>query len=247
MAFSVSEFQSKINEHGLATTNVFILRITKIPAVLQQHIPASDLVFFCKTVDLPSLTLQTTDYHNQGFGAIERRPNALELPTLPTTFFVDSNHKVLKFFHSWMQAIVNYDVENGVLSEVDGRLPYEIAYRNDYVGEAEVLFYTPNYNKYYTYKFHNIYPIEAGSLTLSWEDNDNIAVLPVGFSYDTIKLDGSRSGEVVTNLNRGPGLFEYLYSLGTTANIIKGLHTPTSIQDAINQYTTVNRLISHYF
>lgn len=248
MPFNISEFQSQIGKHGLSRSNLFMLRITKIPSIIESEIPTSELVFFCKSVELPAFTLQTENYYNQGFGALERRPINLDLPLLPTTFFVDSNHKVLKFFHSWMQAIINYDVEGGVYSEVDGRLPYELSYRDEYIGEIEVLFYTPNYeDKFYTYKFHNVYPIEVGQLSLSWESNDELAILPVSFSYDTVKVDGSKSGDVVTVPNRGPGFFEYLYGLRGAINQITGLRRPESIQDAINQYTTINNVITTLF
>lgn len=243
MAFNLSEFQAQIGKHGLARSNVFMFRITKIPAFIQSEIPANELVFFCKGVDLPSLTLLTEEYYAQGFGARERRPTGLDLPLLPTTFFIDSSHKILKFFHAWMQAIVNYDVEAGILSEVDGRVPFEYEYRDNYIGEAEVLFYSPNYpDKYYTYKFHNIHPIEVGTISLAWESNDELAILPVSFSYDTVKLDGSRSGNVITDSNIGPGLLDYIYGIANQVQAIKGITKPRSIQDAINVFSTISRI-----
>lgn len=245
MAFSISEFQSKINQHGLAASNLFVLRITKIPETLRSQIPTSELVFFCKSVDLPSLTLQTEDYYAQGFGAKERRPNAIDMPILPATFYIDSNHKVLKFFHAWLQSIINYDMEAGVFAEVDGRLPFELEYKDQYVGEIEVIYYSPNYpDKFYTYKFHNVHPIEVGTLSLSWDANDEISILPVSFSYDALKVDGSRSGVVSDNPNRGTSIYEYVYGLQSAVSQIRGISRPNSIQDIINSYTTINNIYS---
>jgi hypothetical protein len=248
MTFSISEFTSKLGRDGLAKSNVFIVRLTALPNTLSGKMTGNELVFFCKTADIPSMAITTNEHMPQGFGKREQRPTGISLPSISTVFMVDSNHKVLEFFHAWMQTIVNYDTSAGILSEVDGRLPYEIAYKTDYVAQMEVHFFSPNDpNRYYTYQFSNVHPVEVGNLSLSWESNDEIATLPVSFAYDSLTVDGSRSGIVTGGMNRGPGLFEYIASLNSYVQVIKGIRKPQGIQDLVNTYTTVNRIFNNLF
>lgn len=247
MAFNTNEFLSRINKNGgLSKSSLFLVRILGLPSSLSDKIDAEDLTFFCKTVNLPSLSLETQDYRNQGFGAMERRPVGMQMPTVPSVFYMDTNHNVLKFFHAWMQEIVNYDLEGGVRSSYNGKLPYEIGYKSDYVAQMEILYYSSNNpNDVYTYKLSNVHPVEVGSLSLSWENNNELALLPVEFSFESMSVDGSSPGVVVDFENNGAGLFEILGSLNSYGQVIKGLEFPTSVQDAINQYTTVSTLFKN--
>jgi len=250
MAFNLSEFSAQINRRGLAKDNLFAVRIT-LPAsanFLNEEIPTRDLTFLCRSVDIPEFALETMKVKHRGFGPGSTRPIGLEYSYLPTVFMVDSNFAVKKFFHRWMQEIVHYDVEQGYVNELpNGLLPYEIGYKDDYAGTVEVLVYSSNQNdSFYTYKFGNAFPVALGNITTAWGNQAEIMTLPVTFSYDELKVDGTLQGVATSLSNRGNGVLSYLSSLNTFGQAVNGLELPQSIQDAVNLYTDVNTILGSF-
>jgi len=247
MAFNLSEFTSQINRHGVAKSNLFVMRIT-LPArinFLNEEIATRDLTFLCRTVDIPSFSLETTPIKTRGFGPAETRPTGLEYTQLNTIFMVDSNFAVKKFFHRWMQEIVHYDVEQGYTNELpNGLLPYEFGYKDDYAATIEVIAYSGNSDEsFYTYKFSGAFPTTIGNTQVAWENTAEIMTMPITFAYDEFKVDGTIQGTSTSLSNRGNGVLTYLSALNTYGQAISGLSLPTNIQDAVNLYTDVNTII----
>lgn len=250
MAFSISEFSGQINRRGLAKNNLFALRIT-LPgglSFLEQQISTRELTFLCQSVDVPEFSVETTKVKHRGFGPGSSRPIGLDYGPLPSVFMVDGQFAVKRFFHRWMQEIVHYDVEQGYSNELqNGMLPYEFGYKDDYAGTVEVMMFPSNSeNLFYTYKFSNAFPISIGNVTTAWENQAEIMLLPVTFSYDQLKVDGTEIGRVSTLSNRSNGLLSYLSSINTFGQSVSGLELPTNIQDAINLYTDVNTIIGAF-
>lgn len=249
MAFSISEFNSQVNKHGLAKNNIFYTRITLPPALLnlENTIPTSDLRFFCRTFDLPAITYDAYEYREGGVGPSSRRPSSFNYQPVTGVFMVDSNFAVLKFFHRWMQQIVNYDTSAGTNSEdPQGKLPYEFGYEDEYAATIEVVVFSSNQtDKFYTYKFGKAYPLLIGNITEAWQDAADIMVLPVTFTYNSLKVDGTDAGRITGSLNAGGNsIFSELSSLNSYAQAINSLRRPQGIQDAINQLTTVSTVFN---
>lgn len=247
MAFNVSEFSAQINKHGLAQSNLFILRIT-LPAslrFLEEELGTNTLTFLCRSVDLPALGVETLDFRSRGFGPAEKRPIGMNFDPLQAIFMVDSNYGVLKFFHRWMQEIVNFDVEAGYTSSSPSALlPYEFGYKDDYECTVEVIMYSgPSQDRFYTYKFGKAFPITIGNIQEAWENSAELTTLPITFSYSELKVDGTERGVVADQVNRGNSIFGYLSSLNTFGQAVNGLSLPRSIQDAVNQYTNVKTIL----
>lgn len=257
MAFNINEFSSQINKHGLAQNNLFLVRITPPPSFTGITDGGEDnsvelnlsreLQFFCRTVTLPELDVQTVDVQKQAFGAITRRPQSLAFPVLPTVFMVDSNFAVLKFFHRWMQKIVNYDDSGGPISAVDGMLPFEMGYKSDYATTIEITVYSfASESITYQYKMTGAYPIQVGNITEAWEQAGEVMTLPIGFTYDSLKVTGAKTGQVVDGASGVNGILSYLSSINTFTQAIRGLKRPRGIQDAINQFTNVSTILKSF-
>lgn len=209
MSFSVADFISRVSRYGLARDNLFIVRITPPAGLFEGTIPMNDLVFFCRSVDLPALTLETTSVKTQGWGKAESFPINLPYDNLNTVFMIDAEFKVKKFFQRWMQSIVNYDNSRSNAA-YNGMKPFQIAYKDKYVGTVEVVVYSLNDNKItYEYKFENAYPISLGNITTAWDNNNEIMVMPVTFTY------GSYS-------NAGMGESTILNTSGISGNYTSG-------------------------
>lgn len=192
MTFNIAQFSAVINKHGgLARQNLFAVRITGVSSRISQGMPTEDLMFFCEAVELPPINILTQDYQKNAFGQTERRPSSVAFPLVPAVFLVDSGNKVMDFFHRWLQAMINFDQRLGHWSaDSAGKTPFQIAYKEDYVATVEILLYSADNGKYYNYKLVNAHPVEVGSISLAWSNNDQVMVLPVVFSYDAVEFNG---------------------------------------------------------
>jgi hypothetical protein len=247
MAFSVSEFSAQINKRGVAQSNLFYVNITLPQGLgfLAEEIGTNELSFFCRSASLPEVAVQTTPFKPKGFGPATQRPTNFEYPLLPTVFMMDSDFAVMKFFHRWMQEVVNYDVEAGYFSaSPSSLLPYEFGYKTDYVCTMEITAFSgPAENKFYTYKFGNAFPVSIGSVEVAWENSAEVMTLPVQFAYDELKVDGTARGTVTDQRNIGNSALGFLSSLNSYGQAISGIRFPNSIQDAVNQYTNINTIL----
>jgi len=254
MSFNISEFSAQVNKRGLAKSNLFVAQITLGKAggtALQNNmsgqIDTKELRFYCRSAALPEISIGTTPVRSRTTGPSEQRPSTFEYPPLSTVFMVDSDFAVLKFFHRWVQEIVNYDVEAGYASETpDGRIPYEFGYKDDYVCTLEITVFSENLsNRFYTYKFTNAFPISVGSIQTAWENGAEVMPLPVTFVYDELKVTGTDTG-VLGQRNSGNSLFGFLSSLNTFGQAIRGLRRPRSIQDAVNLFTDAKTILGAF-
>ena len=247
MAFNIQEFNSAISRHGLSKDNLFLVNITPPKSMRNNEGIIPDLRFFCRSVTLPEFAVTTTAYQTQGFGAITRRPTAMTFPVLPTVFMVDSNFGVLKFFHKWMQLQINYDTSGGPMSSVDGQLPFEMGYKSDYASTVEVIVYSYGSESItYRYVMSGAYPIQVGNITEAWSNGGEVMTLPVGFTYDEIKVTGADTGSVIDGRGGVNGLLSYLSTINTFTQAIRGLKRPRSIQDAINQVSNVSTILKSF-
>jgi hypothetical protein len=254
MSFNIQQFNSKVKKYGLAKNNLFIVEIGIPPAVRAElrDIPViNDIRFFCRNVTLPEMDLITTDIQPQGFGALQRRPQAMNFPILPAIFMMDSEFGVMKFFHRWTQAIINYDTSSGNRGVVNNQLPFEMGYKKEYETTMKITVYSygggGGKNNVYEYTFGGVYPVNVGNVAEDWESSADIMVLPVGFTYDTMKVTGAKSPVVQGLEGLGAnGLLSWFSSINTVAQAIKGISRPRNIQDAINQITNVSTIVRSF-
>lgn len=251
MTFNISEFNANINRTGLARPSLFFMRINLSNSLSfldpVAGMESRRLTFLCRSVELPEINVGITPFKPLGFGPSEKRPTDFDYGPLPTVFMVDGEFNVLKFFHRWMQAVVNYDTDNGLLSEnpTDAMLPYEFGYKDEYTASSiEVITYSgAKEDMFYTYKFNNVFPTTVGNVTVAWESTDELMLLPVSFSYDSLTVDGTSRGIISDGIRNTTGVLDYLTELAVYGSEIRSLERPQSIQDAVNLYTDVNRLL----
>jgi len=244
MGFNIADFKGVLSKHGLAADNLFMVKIIGGP----RNKMGDDMIFFCRSVTLPELDLQTTAYKKQGFGATTRRPIGLELPVLPTVFMVDSNFEILKFFHAWIQQVINYSTAGGNQSTNAGQQPYEIGYQEDYGrGAIEVTVYSWHQEAItYQYKMTGAYPIQVGNITQAWANGGEVMTLPVGFAYDKIELTGENTGRLIGPDGTSNGLLSYLSAINTFAQAIRSLDRPDDLQSLINQGVNVSTIYNAF-
>lgn len=203
MAFNISDFSAQINNLGVAQSNLFVSSLTT-PNGLSQIISSEELRFLCRSVNLPEMAVGTADYKPNGIGVMERRPTSFNYSPVSAVFVVDSKFRVLKFFHSWMQTVVNYDVQGGPQSQSQsGARLYEFGFKRDYVSNMSVVMFSnpvDDSELTYTHTYGNIYPINIGNITVAWENAAEVMLLPVTFSFDTLVVDGASRGQAAPSL-----------------------------------------------
>lgn len=232
---------------GPSRSNLFVVSLGSFRAGDRktEFIPQSDLKFFCTDVTIPPLNINSASYVPNTIGVPEAMPLNLSLVGINASFMLDSEHRVISFFHSWMQEVINYDTRsNGYLSQVNGnQLPFEIGYKEDYVCNMEILHFKTNTDgkleNPYTYYFNNVFPTEVGSKTFSWAPNDSIQTININFNASSFSYTASNPGTVISDLSRGNGFLDFLTSVGFRGQTAQQRNLPTSVQDAINTFTTV--------
>lgn len=244
MTFNINDFKAKMDQYGgPARTNLFVVSLfsNSINRPSNQYIPNGDLRFFCKTATFPGINLTVMDYKPFTYGLKQSITTGMDAEPVNCVFMLDSNHRVLSFFHDWMQRIVNYDVSGGNLTSVDNQFPYEMNYKKEYVASMEIRYFSSdNPDNFYICTLEDVFPTQIGSLELSWEDNDSVASLPVNFSYSSMKMQAARTGTPTERFSRGTGYLQQMTSIGGLGQSIVQNRLPTSIQDAINTFTTVS-------
>jgi hypothetical protein len=263
--FNINEFKTVMNKYGgPAKSNLFVLKInfpnetnspstaSGIPGVnpgvryteKNQYITSSDLRFFCSEVAIPSLNINVASYRENSIDLSQSMPINLNGPSINATFMLDSDHRVIAFFHSWMQEIINYNARNGLLSSLNGdHYPYEIGYKSDYSCIIEITHYKTDSSgapeEGYTYTFLNAFPTEIGGKNFSWTPNDSIGTVSINFSASSFFFTGSKAGSTISPISRGNGYLDFLNSVGFRGQTFQQTNLPISVQDAINTFTTV--------
>jgi hypothetical protein len=90
------------------------------------------------------------------------------------------------------------------------------------------------------------YPVQVGNITEAWESSGELITLPVGFTYDELKVSGAKTGNVIEGAGGANGLLSYLSSINTFTQAIRGLKRPRNIQDAINQVSNVSTILKSF-
>lgn len=246
MAFSINEFTSKIHRYGLTKSNLFHVQITT-PICLRDDYSTDfytrDLQFFCRTAEVPDMNVDTTPVFTQGTGVASHRPNGFTFSPFNTVFMVDSEFRVKHFFHRWMQCIYNFNNDNP-LSEVNGALPYEIGYANEYKTTVTVTqFSTNSEDDFYTYNFYNAFPRTIGTISSQWEDQNTLMTLPVSWNYDNMAVLGATPGQGMSSRATNQSRIISEMALDN----ISQFRTILDIQNAVDRITTVSKSIKRIF
>jgi hypothetical protein len=138
---------------------------------------------------MPGINLELMQYRPNGIGYPEFMPMNATPESLNGVFMLDSNHRIMTFFHRWINSVVNVSGDAGATSA--GLEQKEINYKENYTTSMDIdLFSVHDQSRFYRCSYDGVYPTQVGSLTLNWSDNDAIATLPVNFSYNRMRYSG---------------------------------------------------------
>lgn len=249
MAFNIQEIISTINSNGgLTKSSKFLVDIT-VPAISADT--SAGMEFYCDSAQLPGIAMQTDEVRTAGYGNIEKRPYASIFQDVPCTFFLDSDGRVLKFFHRWMQLVYNFNDNMSIDRETAAGLPTNtFAYPKDYYGEIRILHYDDKSDVVITYILSEAYPIAIGEVQVDWSQSDTLTRLPVTFTYkwwSTEMLDqgymnektATRAEALSTNQTRIDRNLENI-------RLVVGSSSPADVQATTN-YLALVSLVKPFF
>lgn len=206
MPFNINQFKSVIEKHGgPAKTNLFEVEISPSNLDLEPIVPGvittDDLRFFCQQVSVPGINLETTYYKPNGIGLPESIPVNVTPDSLNCVFLLDNNHRVMTFFHRWINSVMNV---GGARGDNQNGLPVnEIEYKRSYAAsELTVRHYSNHdFSRAYEFKYSGVYPTQVSPIDLNWTGGNGIASMTVNFSYSKMIYSGfgSRSFENSAN------------------------------------------------
>lgn len=242
--FNLSDFKAKINKRqGLAKTNLFMV---DIDAIGDQVFADGDLRFFCTATQLPGLNINTVDYRPRTFGLAEQMATGLTLEQASLIFMVDSKLDVIKFFHQWVQKVVNTN-DRSLNAEVNGALPYELGYKDEFSGQMTIRWFTDNnLENYMEFVLKGVYPTGVSSINLSWTDTDQIAQLPVAFTCSGFESSMHINGSDTGRSNRS-GLIEFITAIRSYGQAInRDVRVPSRVQNWIDDYTRIRNTVNGF-
>lgn len=249
MPFNITEFKGTVNKYGgPARKNLFVVEITPIQS--NDGMSTSDLRFFCQQATVPGINFGVADYYPNGFGVKQSIPISVQNDPFNAVFMLDSDHMVLRFFHQWMQSVINYDYSGGPFSQIDNQLPFEVGYKDDFSATITIKhFTTDDPSSYYEYTLYDAFPTQISGVDVAWADNDSYATATVNFSYSSFSVAGAKQGTPTERFARGTG---YLGLATNAANIfypgqfITQVDLPRGVQDVVNAFVGASRTLNTF-
>lgn len=192
----IQDIMSTINKlNGLTTLNRFMVQITP-PAQLTSK--SRDIPFLCETVNIPGLTFSTEIIRHKGYGLSEKRPTGLDMDDITATFFIDNSNVILGFFQKWIQMVYSFD-PNHSRDKVNGMSLESFNYPEEYYGTMDIFVKNTENNTVIQYTMEQVYPLNMGSITLGWENNDQLARMAITFAYRSFSTGETLNTNTLNN------------------------------------------------
>jgi len=164
--------------------------------------PLEHIELLCSGTVLPGPNFKTTDTVGNRQGVIEKYPILRQFPELTMSFYVDKNHKVIRFFEEWINYINPLYSGAGVIPSTSQGQVYPTAgnennftkfrYPNEYCQRIMVTKFERDLNtkqqdtvfnsSYLTYEFIQAYPSNIIVSPVSYQSSE-ILTFTVNFNY----------------------------------------------------------------
>jgi hypothetical protein len=148
------------------------------------------LTLSCSEASLPGSSLATHEINNDFTGVTERHAYRRQYDDrIDFTFYVDTDHKVIKFFETWMSWIVS---EDQFADQSKLNYSYRVKFPTEYRCDIFVQKFEKDYTNYSEYTFIGAYPISITSMPVSY-DSSQLLKCTVSFSYIRYFMNNSVS------------------------------------------------------
>jgi hypothetical protein len=157
----------------------------------------------CSEASLPGSTLTTFEINNDFTGVTQRHAyRRLYDDRADFTCYVDSSHRIIRFFENWMNYIVDEQITTSVRGGVSSPLyHYRVQFPKDYKTEIYINKFERDFaGNVLTYRFLEAFPVSINSMPVSY-DSSNLVKLTVSFVYTRYVIDpiSSQAPSAFTN------------------------------------------------
>ncbi len=171
----------------------------------QANIDEELLTLSCSEASLPGSSLATHEINNDFTGVTERHAYRRQYDDrIDFTFYVDHDHKIIKFFETWMSWIVGEDQFSNQSNE---NFSYRVKFPKEYRTDIFVQKFEKDYTNYSEYTFVGAYPISITSMPVSY-DSSQLLKCTVSFTYIRYFMNNNVSLVSTSSIPefQGPGL-----------------------------------------
>lgn len=188
--------------------------------------PIEAIELLCSGAVLPGTNLKVTETLGNRQGVLEKYPIFKQYPDLALTFYVDVNHKVIKFFEEWTNYISPlYSSSEGEITPSEAGINpkyaknessyFKFRYPNDYTQTIYVTkfekdlnalqknssknTYTYKNSSLLTYEFVKAYPNNIVASAVSYEGS-NILTFTVTFTYSRYFVNSTKPSGSIQSL-----------------------------------------------
>lgn len=211
----------------------------------QANIEEEILTLSCSEASLPGSSLATHEINNDFTGVTERHVYRRQYDDrIDFTFYVDHDHKVIKFFETWMSWAVG---ETQLTEQSNLNYSYRVRFPKGYRCNIFVQKFEKDYTNYSEYTFIGAYPISIASMPISY-DSSQLLKCTVSFSYIRYFMNNLKSNvnslvdiqlrseeELRNNLPQGTtflqgGVDDIINSLPPALRASSAVFTPDQLQ-----------------
>lgn len=195
--FNIEGFKSAVTRNqGLMRTNKFLMTFTPPKLLMIPGAVLKDIEFLCEQISEPGINISTHEVRRYGIGHIEKHPTINNFQDITAIFYADNSALVHATIYKWMQSIVNFNLSKGIFTInklSDYKAPFEVAYREDYVTDINIVVYKENGKPIKTIVLRDAFPTAIADVPLNWQDQNSIARYAVQFAYSDWFFDGTES------------------------------------------------------
>jgi hypothetical protein len=234
MAFSINEFRANVAAGGgLLKNNKFLIRITPPVALAGNSAFGANrfLEYYAETVNLPGISLQTSEIRRQGIGNIERNVWGAAFTDCNIAFRVDQKTQIWNLFQTWMNTIYNFNLDNS--NGKQGTL-FELEYKDNFATTLSIFVYNEIHpeNPVVTIDLIDAFPLSMSDMDLNWGGNELIK-LNVRFNFRSWNLRDNGTAIQQTS-NFEPAQYDALGNVTIPAGI--GINKPNNT--GVDQHIT---------
>lgn len=166
---SIDTFKSKFKD-GPLIPNRYEVVFEDAPVSVQDAINSKDISFMCSSLELPSRNLASAE--QKMYGPLRKIPYTSTFVDTTMTFLLSQKAMIEKrFFDSWQETINDINT-------------FDSSYYDDSVCNVQVNILSEYDNsQLYSIKLLEVWPMNVGALTFSYDTKDTPATLTVTFAY----------------------------------------------------------------
>jgi hypothetical protein len=194
----MSFLKQPTNTSGKPTT--ILGKLADAAGSLTSIAESRQLALRCTNAVFPGMNLMVKDnIMRYGRGPVDKTAHNVLFSDIHCMFVVDAKGILQDYFYKWMQSIVNSDSSDSMNRPSHGALPYEVTFKDHYVTNMTITQLNERNDGVLECRAHKVFPIAIGDIQLGWDQNDQIVMLPVTFSYrdhKIVKLENLNLGSV---------------------------------------------------